>query len=80
MIYILLNHKYSRLVHRVIYDHNIFDPFHDYIELLKIRGKAMQNAVPKGEGGMLAVLGSEIEKKLSLNWNPTFVDLMMIIV
>ena len=36
--------------------------FEKTIELLKIRGKAMQNAVPKGEGGMLAVLGSEIEK------------------
>ena len=30
------------------------------IELLKFRGKAMQNAVPKGEGGMIAVLGQEI--------------------
>ena len=26
------------------------------------RGKAMQNAVPNGEGGMLAVLGIEIDK------------------
>ena len=31
------------------------------IKLLKIRGEAMQNAVPNGEGGMLAVLGSTIE-------------------
>ncbi|MDP7541199.1 MAG: ACP S-malonyltransferase [Candidatus Pelagibacter bacterium] len=30
------------------------------IKLLKIRGNAMQSAVPKGEGGMLAVLGTEI--------------------
>jgi len=35
--------------------------FSDTIKLLKIRGYAMQNAVPKGEGGMLAVLGSKVE-------------------
>ena len=35
--------------------------FSDTIKLLKIRGDAMQNAVPKGEGSMLAVLGSKIE-------------------
>ena len=35
--------------------------FSDTIKLLKIRGDAMQNAVPKGEGGMLAVLGSKVE-------------------
>ena len=35
--------------------------FSDTIKLLQIRGKAMQNAVPKGEGGMLAVLGSTVE-------------------
>ena len=35
--------------------------FGDTIKLLKIRGEAMQNAVPKGEGGMLAVLGSKVE-------------------
>ena len=35
--------------------------FSDTIKLLRIRGDAMQNAVPKGEGGMLAVLGSTIE-------------------
>ena len=35
--------------------------FTDTIKLLKIRGDAMQNAVPKGEGGMLAVLGSNVE-------------------
>ena len=32
--------------------------FNETIKILKIRGNAMQNAVPKGEGGMLAVLGS----------------------
>ena len=35
--------------------------FSDTIKLLKIRGEAMQNAVPEGEGGMLAVLGSKVE-------------------
>ncbi len=35
--------------------------FSDTIRLLRIRGDAMQNAVPKGEGGMLAVLGSTVE-------------------
>ena len=35
--------------------------FENTIKLLKLRGKAMQEAVPKGEGGMIAVLGSELE-------------------
>ena len=35
--------------------------FDQAIKLLKIRGNAMQSAVPKGEGGMLAVLGTEIK-------------------
>ena len=35
--------------------------FEDTIRVLKIRGEAMQNAVPKGEGGMIAVLGSTVE-------------------
>ena len=35
--------------------------FSQTIKLLKKRGLAMQSAVPKGQGGMLAVLGSEIE-------------------
>ena len=35
--------------------------FEDTLRILKIRGKAMQSAVPKGEGGMIAVLGSKIE-------------------
>jgi len=35
--------------------------FSDSLKILKIRAKAMQNSVPKGEGGMVAVLGSEIE-------------------
>ena len=36
--------------------------FSDTLRILKIRGNAMQSAVPKGEGGMVAVLGSEIKK------------------
>ena len=36
--------------------------FADTLKILKIRGKAMQSSVPKGVGGMVAVLGSEIEK------------------
>jgi|TARA_B100001063_G_scaffold138028_1_gene128993 [acyl-carrier-protein] S-malonyltransferase len=35
--------------------------FSETIRLLKLRGDAMQNAVPKGEGGMLAVLGSTVD-------------------
>jgi len=34
--------------------------FSDTLKILKIRGKAMQSSVPKGVGGMVAVLGSEI--------------------
>ena len=36
--------------------------FKETIKLLKIRGNAMQNAVPKKEGGMVAVLGENIKK------------------
>ena len=36
--------------------------FVETIKLLKIRGNAMQNAVPKNEGGMVAILGEEIDK------------------
>ena len=36
--------------------------FEDTIKLLKLRGNAMQSAIPKGEGGMVAVLGSDILK------------------
>jgi len=35
--------------------------FSDTLKILKIRGKAMQSSVPKGVGGMVAVLGSEIK-------------------
>ena len=44
--------------------------FADTIKILKIRGKAMQESVPKGIGGMIAVLGSNIslvEKIISDN-------------
>ena len=44
--------------------------FSDTLKILKIRGDAMQNSVPKGQGGMVAVLGStveEIEKLLKDN-------------
>jgi len=36
--------------------------FSNTLKILKIRGKAMQHSVPRGVGGMVAVLGSEIEK------------------
>ena len=36
--------------------------FSETLKILKIRGSAMQSAVPKGEGGMVAVLGSDIEQ------------------
>ncbi|MDA9085140.1 ACP S-malonyltransferase [Candidatus Pelagibacter sp.] len=44
--------------------------FSDTLKILKIRGKAMQSSVPKGAGGMVAVLGSNItiiEKIISEN-------------
>ena len=34
--------------------------FASTLKILKLRGSAMQKAVPKGEGGMLAILGSDI--------------------
>ena len=34
--------------------------FSDTIKILRIRGDAMQNAIPKGQGGMVAVLGSTV--------------------
>jgi [acyl-carrier-protein] S-malonyltransferase len=34
----------------------------DAARLLKIRGQAMQSAVPVGEGGMIALLGADIEQ------------------
>ncbi len=52
--------------------------FEDTIKILKIRGDAMQNSVPKGEGGMIAVLGStieNIEKLLIENKNNFFAEI-----
>ena len=46
--------------------------FEEAIRLLKIRGRAMQNAVPNGSGGMIAVLGvssDQIEELLKENIN-----------
>ena len=34
--------------------------FSETLKILKIRGKAMQESVPKGQGGMVAILGSTI--------------------
>ena len=44
--------------------------FEQTLKLLKTRGKSMQSAVPKGQGGMLAILGEKIEninELISLN-------------
>ena len=52
--------------------------FNDTIKILKIRGAAMQNSIPKGEGGMLAVLGASvenIEKILKDNKNDFFAEI-----
>ena len=35
--------------------------FSETLKILRIRGDAMQNSVPKGQGGMIAVLGSTVE-------------------
>ena len=35
--------------------------FGETLKILRTRGDAMQNAVPEGEGGMIAILGSRIE-------------------
>ncbi len=52
--------------------------FKDTIKILKIRGDAMQNSVPKGEGGMVAVLGTtigNIEKVLAYNKDNFLVEI-----
>ena len=46
--------------------------FSNTLKILRIRGDAMQNSVPKGQGGMIAVLGSKlelIERILEVNKN-----------
>ena len=35
--------------------------FPDTLKILRIRGDAMQNSVPKGQGGMVAVLGTTVD-------------------
>ena len=35
--------------------------FSNTLKILRIRGEAMQNSVPKGVGGMVAILGSKLE-------------------
>jgi len=35
--------------------------FSDTLKILRVRGDAMQNSVPKGQGGMVAILGSKVE-------------------
>ena len=35
--------------------------FSETLRILRIRGEAMQNSVPEGQGGMIAVIGSTIE-------------------
>tara|TARA_B100000900_G_C20518164_1_gene690998 strand:- start:289 stop:1215 length:927 start_codon:yes stop_codon:yes gene_type:complete len=52
--------------------------FADTIKILKIRGDAMQNSVPKGQGGMVAVLGinaENMEKILKDNSNNFSVEI-----
>ena len=52
--------------------------FSKTIKLLRIRGDAMQNSVPEGKGGMIAVLGTTveiIEKILQENQNNFFVEI-----
>ncbi len=52
--------------------------FQETIKILKIRGSVMQNSVPKGEGGMTAVLGTTVEnleKLLRENQNNFIVEI-----
>ena len=52
--------------------------FSETIKLLRIRGDAMQNSVPEGKGGMIAVLGTTVEtvqKILQENQNNFFVEI-----
>ena len=55
-----------------------FLKFSDTIRILKSRGEAMQNSVPKGLGGMVAILGStteEIESILNDNKKKFYVEI-----
>ena len=52
--------------------------FGETIKILRVRGHAMQNSMPKGEGGMLAVLGTSvenIEQILKDNQNDFFAEI-----
>ena len=40
--------------------------FEQTLKLLQVRGKSMQSAVPKGQGGMVAVLGEKIENIMEI--------------
>ena len=48
--------------------------FNSTLKLLQKRGRSMQSAVPKGEGGMLAILGEKIEniKEIFINNKDAF--------
>ena len=48
--------------------------FTDTLKILRIRGEAMQNSVPKDQGGMVAVLGSNIDtiEKILIDNKNTF--------
>ena len=57
--------------------------FRNAIKLLNQRGKAMQTAVPKGTGGMIAVLGIDIDeinqvKEISNNYLDFLIDSLSI--
>ena len=43
--------------------------FEEALKILKIRGRAMQNAVPLGYGGMIAILGSNIKDIENIIYN-----------
>ena len=52
--------------------------FSETIKILRVRGDAMQNSVPPGDGGMVAILGSKInmiEKILKDNLNKFSVEI-----
>ena len=48
--------------------------FTETLKILRIRGEAMQNSVPKGHGGMVAVLGTKIDviEKILIDYKKLF--------
>ena len=72
-IFSIINEEYNFDLHKAKYfaGHSLGEysalscggylSFAETLKLLRKRGEAMQNAVPKGEGGMIAVLGSTVE-------------------